>query len=110
LSAEVYTKAIERQLSSVGRNVVELTIIGKSEPRLEKTYNLDVIGTSTYLVNGGVVVHNCDLISMLIVSASITTPAVGATLTVDKTSDSYDPFWDDDGISNNRISLNAGYV
>jgi hypothetical protein len=78
LSVEEYIKAIQMQLSTVGRSVEEVFIIGKSEKRKEKTYNLAVEGTQTYLVNGGVVVHNCDLISMAFVSMEAVYPTAEA--------------------------------
>lgn len=65
LSAEQYLIQVEAQLNTAQYNVELITLIEKGETREEKTYNLEVEDTSTYLVNSGVVVHNCDLVSML---------------------------------------------
>lgn len=65
LSVEQYLKLIENQLNSVGRSVAGVSIIEKSESRKEKTYNLEVADSHTYLVADGVIVHNCDVISQL---------------------------------------------
>ena len=75
LSAEDYLKAVTQKLSTVGRSVGVVTIIGKSEKRLETVYNFAVEDTQTYLVNGGVVVHNCDLITMALVTMHVYYPS-----------------------------------
>lgn len=40
--------------------IIEKKLIGK-----EKTYNLSVEGTHTYILENGLVVHNCDTVSQL---------------------------------------------
>ena len=74
LSVESYLKAVTQELSTVGRTVEAVTIIGKSGKRKEIVYNFAVEGTQTYLVNGGVVVHNCDLVTQAIVSMNVHYP------------------------------------
>ena len=75
LSAEDYLKAVTQKLSTVGRSVGVVTIIGNSEKRVETVYNFSVEDTETYLVNGGVVVHNCDLITMALVTMHVYYPS-----------------------------------
>ena len=78
MSVEQYLKAVTQKLSTVGRIVEVVTIIGKSEKRKETVYNFAVEGTETYLVNGGVVVHNCDLITMALVTMHVYYPTYEA--------------------------------
>lgn len=85
LNAEQYLKATAQQLSTVGRSVELVTIIGKSEKRKEVVYNFTVKGTETYLVNGGVIVHNCDLIAMGITSMNVIYPTYEAGAGITKT-------------------------
>lgn len=65
LSVEQYLTQVAAQLNTAQYNVELITLTEKGETREEKTYNLEVEDTSTYLVSSGVVVHNCDLVSML---------------------------------------------
>ena len=78
LSVESYLKAVTQELSTVGRTVEAVTIIGKSGKRKEIVYNFAVKGTETYLVNGGVVVHNCDLVTQAVVSMHVYYPTYEA--------------------------------
>ncbi len=65
LSAEKYLAQNEKMADSVGRSVSSTTIISSKQKGKRKVYNFEVKDTHNYILGNGVVVHNCDLMSML---------------------------------------------
>jgi hypothetical protein len=74
MSAENYISQAEKTLGSVNTNVSEVSIISKRSLGKKNVYNFEAVNTHNYILSNGVVAHNCDLISQLLMMEVIQPP------------------------------------
>lgn len=76
LNAEQYIRLAAVNLSSANIAVKNVSIIGKKSLGKMDVYNFEAKNTHNYILANGAVVHNCDLISQLLMMETFTPPAV----------------------------------
>jgi hypothetical protein len=65
MSAENYINQVKKVLNTAEKNVVKDTVISSKSLGRQPVYNFEVMNTHNYILESGVVVHNCDCVSQV---------------------------------------------